>query len=1102
VWARPLPVARVKSVRPVVQRGDGKSAWTTVRSRDALFWNSVVRTGPRGHADIIFSNGTLIAMRANSRIQILPRQSASSPLVIRVFGALSEVFVRPRGSTEIRTMAATAAARGTEFLVRLPTEDTAELVVTEGSADFFNPQGRVPVGAGERSFAQMGQAPTPPVRVDVTGLLQWTGDVSGVPLPLELEAFGLPATGPIAQARTLVEGGRSDEARQNLSAVLPQLAGAEAVSANLLLGYLELQRGRAGEAPKYLGAVLDAPGASPAARNAARSYLSLAELSLGEKGAALRQAQQAAREAPRSALAQGALSLAAFFAGDEATARSAAGRAEQLDPLSPFAWLLQGRVALSQNEPARARDAFAQAVALAPQWPLLRVEYARALLATDQLVKAEAEARRALSSPKGQVLEAVPSDAARREATSLLAIALQRRGQTTQARRLFEQVLAQRPDDIFARANYGQLLIENGELAQSREVLAPVVTANPRDEERAELAQVLVRLAEAALYRGELVDAEAFARSGVRLAPRSAPARYQLGRVYVEQERLAQAEQQFRLALMHDPDFEVARYALGLLRPRTDRPLAEAGPLLQGPASIGSQGGASGLRDFLSVGARERVQGFSDDPTNARSASRAYGDTEIGALAGEEANHTAALSHLQLSNDRRGVLGATAERFSSDGFRVNSDRNDDRASVLFGRKHSDGPSSVWAQADYRELDLGRNSGLTDSPFSRSSRYQGEFRRVFGGFTLRNGQSRTRVLALSQDFNFDSPDLQFPRNRFEDELDTGHVELRHDRPLRSNQRLSVGLAAGAEVSRGLIDVFFPPPGGSESILFSTRKRQQALWARHDWRPHPRWRIASEVSVSRQESTSVDVIINPPIGEMRSQAEVSLPAPTLVAFYNAGARTQLRLRAERLVRDIENFRLLAPTDNFFTSFYGVFGERTVTFGNGGRSVELEADHTFGDASLLSVSLFERSTRPSASSSRRARGVQAAYEREIGRNLTAFTRAHYNDARDRPGNTAFFNTPRFEALIGTQYLNRRGYFVQANATYQSAFAYSTGALAALRQGGFGLLNLRAGKRAGVRSSVFIDVANLLDKKYVGSDSQNLVPGRQVRLGSVFRF
>jgi hypothetical protein len=178
-WA--LPVARLRNVKPQVQISTG-NGFLEARERAAIRFGDIVRTGNGGKAELLFTNGTRVAMRENSQIQLVAPGQKDSPMVIRVFGALSEVFVRPRGNTQVRTAAAIAAARGTAFLVSLPDENTAIVTVTEDEVDFFNDQGRVLLAAGQQSTAKVGAAPSAPVAVDASGLAAWTAEIAGLPV--------------------------------------------------------------------------------------------------------------------------------------------------------------------------------------------------------------------------------------------------------------------------------------------------------------------------------------------------------------------------------------------------------------------------------------------------------------------------------------------------------------------------------------------------------------------------------------------------------------------------------------------------------------------------------------------------------------------------------------------------------------------------------------------------------------------------------------------------------------------------------------------------------------------------------------------------------
>ena len=65
----------------------------------------------------------------------------------------------------------------------------AVLTVAEGAVDFFNPQGTVLVLANQQSQMEVGHAPSPPVAVDASGLVSWTADVAGIPIPWETAGF-------------------------------------------------------------------------------------------------------------------------------------------------------------------------------------------------------------------------------------------------------------------------------------------------------------------------------------------------------------------------------------------------------------------------------------------------------------------------------------------------------------------------------------------------------------------------------------------------------------------------------------------------------------------------------------------------------------------------------------------------------------------------------------------------------------------------------------------------------------------------------------------------------------------------------------------------
>jgi hypothetical protein len=240
--------------------------------------------------------------------------------------------------------------------------------------------------------------------------------------------------------------------------------------------------------------------------------------------------------------------------------------------------------------------------------------------------------------------------------------------------------------------------------------------------------------------------AEEYARQAVRLLPRSALARYQLGRVYLEQDRVFQAEQQFRQAVIFNPQFAEALYALGLTRSRTQSDIRGLA-LPARSAFVGSPGTAASLQNLTSAGAPERIQGLSQDPAVPRVASRSYGDTEVNGRVAQDGAYDLELSHLSSTRGDRGVVGVTLARNQEDGVRANADYTHNEVGFVIGQKKRTSPSGFFAIGQVERTDLGQNREFRGSEFLRDVRYRSGLSRLVGGYNFTHGaDSRTRVLA--------------------------------------------------------------------------------------------------------------------------------------------------------------------------------------------------------------------------------------------------------------------------------------------------------------------------------------------------------------------
>lgn len=1196
VAARALPVARLLHVRPVTQlRATRGGAFTLARERSALTFGSIVRTGRNGKAQIAFSNGTQIVLDERSQLEIMSAPSPSQPLVIRLFGALSKAFVKPQGETRIVTSAAIAAAKGTAFMVSLPTENTTEISVTEGEVEFFNPFGSVDIRANQRSTARIGQAPTPPVAVDASGLTQWTLDVSALPVEFEFPLLDDAPKNQLLAANVAAieeavrqrpqdvfwrgrlgalryEQKRFDEARVEFSRVLAfvsqaserddvissealgslshvsraqgnaiaaieeaeralKLAGnhVEAqhdakialalayLSANdhanaqaalngetgampqAVLGLCALRAGNNGEAETCLQSALK----RDANCYQARALLALALLSQSDNVGALTHARAAVQLAPRSCMAQSVLAMTLFFSPYANLRREALNASEiaaRLDPESPFALLAQGRALLARGRVDEARNALQNARAFAPDLPLLDVELGQVYLRLDQNPRAERAFRRALQKH--------PDDASGHAG---LGLALAQQGDFKNARVEYQRALQIAPRNALARGNYALLLIERGELKSANELLRDGLGDGP------DSGLLYARLAEASLFQQRLFEAGEYARRAVELLPDSSLARFQLGRVYLEQERVGQAEEQFRQAVTLDPLNAQARYALGLTRERVElgrdltRPLGSAAA-----ANFAGAGQALNVQNLQTPGAEERIQAALQDPTVVRSASRSFGDFQLEARNGSADSRDFEVSYLKESDDRRGVAGLIVQRDRTNGVRSNADSGSDRYGFTLGRKAQGSPLGFFLLAQNERSDYGGNDGEANIAFRQTARAVLRKPNAILGFNFARGnRQRTRVL-----LQVDRPEVEakdaggFTRNR----LRSAHAEVRSDARLGERHLFSFGGALGTrrqnrnDLARAL-DPMFPDFASHTNNDY----RQAELYVRDEFQLSRRVRVTGEMKALRLRNALRSEVVSPPgFPAARSGREVTVGLPTFIAEYRPDARSGLRVRYRRLFGTIEDFQLLAPTDVFS---FSRFEAPLLSPLSAGDLLDLEYDRTFGGAAFLRVGAFQQSTNasygPTGETFRdtRLRGVRLRFEGALNPATTFFTALDFNsgrgaveayDADDNPiaVRGSLTQVPRYSAEAGLQFLNRKGYFAQASVGFLGARARDVNTLATSR-GHFAsttLVNVRVGRRLGLRFSAFAELTNAFDQKFVTGVS--LQPGRQFRVGAVQRF
>jgi tetratricopeptide (TPR) repeat protein len=285
----------------------------------------------------------------------------------------------PKDYGKIETPTVTAAIRGTEFAVDVAANGTTTITMIEGIVDASNQFGRLQVAAGEQAFIEPGHAPTKRVVVRPRDAVSWSlyyprvlGGADAARLG-RLGAAGqdlaraseLLAVGQVGEATALI--GKAREAHPNDPLALA------------LASIVDLVADRKTEA---LDGAKRAVEADPSSSTAALA-LSFAEQAHFDIAKAREMAESAARLDPESAEAQARVAELRLAEGDVEGAREAADRAVRRDPGSARALAVLGFVQLAQLRSKEALASFEQAVAADPSFPLAHLGLGIARLRSD-----------------------------------------------------------------------------------------------------------------------------------------------------------------------------------------------------------------------------------------------------------------------------------------------------------------------------------------------------------------------------------------------------------------------------------------------------------------------------------------------------------------------------------------------------------------------------------------------------------------------------------------------------------------------------------------------------------------------------------------------
>ncbi len=140
-----------------VREGD----WRAAALQQDLLGGDTLRTNAIGNLAILFSDQTQIRVGRNSVLTVNEVSSGQSNTQLSLqSGNVWARAARGGSGVDVKTPAAVAAIRGTDWSLQVDASGRTSLVVLEGVVELSNPQGSVTVRQGEGAVAAIGQAPT------------------------------------------------------------------------------------------------------------------------------------------------------------------------------------------------------------------------------------------------------------------------------------------------------------------------------------------------------------------------------------------------------------------------------------------------------------------------------------------------------------------------------------------------------------------------------------------------------------------------------------------------------------------------------------------------------------------------------------------------------------------------------------------------------------------------------------------------------------------------------------------------------------------------------------------------------------------------------
>ncbi len=362
---------------PVQIRSKGSREWRDATVGQELNAGETVHTGANTRAGILFANGSLVRLAANSMLELpaAEGQNASMPS--------GEAYFLSRETREfpaISTPVVSTAIRGTEFSIEVSADRTTVNLI-DGAVEMQGKSGNLLLARGEQGVAERGKPLQKGFLVSPTASVQWAIDYPEVLSALPTEGLSKGAQKQIQEIQEALQGGDLERGfgtlqRAQTGAAPNVLAALHAQIAVVLIAQNDMRNAR-----DYLARIPAAESSSVPVLLSS-SYLAQAENDLP---AAERFLEQALQRAPGNVTVRLRLAELALGRGDIEDANHQLDTVAQLAPSTERLPTLQGFVQLFEQRFSAAQGTFEQALSATPNDPLTHLGAGLARIAKGDL---------------------------------------------------------------------------------------------------------------------------------------------------------------------------------------------------------------------------------------------------------------------------------------------------------------------------------------------------------------------------------------------------------------------------------------------------------------------------------------------------------------------------------------------------------------------------------------------------------------------------------------------------------------------------------------------------------------------------------------------